>query len=399
MTEQQTVMVDSAQATQLHFSVPRIGPWFCDAVLVDDDSRTAGVVIKIGENFKAVGTVSDGASGTFALSSTIRVVGGFNGWGDDLPALAYRDDAGVRAELVARDAARAVGENLTSFIGGQQVLGSKYIRNAGSSTSILEDCARGVEWWVDFDGNTHVGARTTSTPPDGAITLLDYDPTLGMATLVADDVSQVQIGTIINDSRLAAPITIGAYEIIVKPDTIRIIAWCQQVTQTPLVDAFRAIIKRATDSKLFGKYKYRVQTLDVDRVNVQAVSVADGLPNILSLAMSPGVAGMHAKLALGAIVYVEFIAGDRADPEITGFAGRGQDGFVPQGITIGAADDTAPLAARQGDMVTSLLPPMVVTGTMMIAGTPTPFTGVAMSALQQALGTISGGSPNGVKIG
>lgn len=397
MTELQAVTVNGKQAQSLHVHVPRVGPWFCDAKLVDD-APSGAATIQI-EGFTLQGTVEPQHSGNFALTGTARIIGGAGRWGSRLTATAERNDAGIRASTIALSVAKQIGENLADFTGGQQVLGVKYVRESTTASAILEDVARGAPWWVDFAGVTHVGPRTTQPAKAGAITLLEYDTSIGLATLTLDELNDIQIGTIITDERLDTPITVGAYEIIVKPDSIRVLAWCGAVAQTPIIDAFRAMIKRAGDGKIYGKYKYRVTRLDVNRVNVQAVSKSDGLPDILSVAMVPGIAGAYAKLALGAIVYIEFIAGDRADPEITGFAGRGQPGFLPQNLLLGATDDSAPLAARQGDMVTVPLPPMVITGTLLIAGTPTEFTGVAISELQQALGIVSGGSPNGVKIG
>lgn len=397
MSEPQEVTVNGKQATDVHIHVPRIGPWFYDVSLVDGPPPVGQrVELAIGDTFKASGTAAPRATGAFALSARARVVAGAGRWGDHVEATVYGDDAGVRASLVASDVAKAVGETLQSFTGGQPTLGAKYVRDAGTASKTLEDAARGAVWWVDWLGNTHVGARAGNTPSAKGVTLLEYDPLLGLATLAVDDLTQVSIGTTITDERLDAPITIAAFEISVKTGAIRVLAWCSVIEQSALVDALRGIIGRATDAKLFGKYKYRVVNLSVDRVNVQAVSKADGLPDVLAVPMAPGLAGCHAKLSLGAIVYLEFIAGDRADPEITGFCGRGVAGFVPQGLTIGSPDDSAALAARQGDPAEMLLPPMVLTGTITGFG---PFTAVAEATTGKLLGAITGGSQHNVRIG
>lgn len=396
------VDIDGAPVQSLTLHVPGCGLWFVVAQMVGDELKLTSEpkTLRIGP-FSARGTIEPAHDSAFAGERRTRLVAGADGWRNNLTTQPYRNDAGVTAIDVARDAARAVGETLGSFDGGQQTLGIKYVRQAAVASATLEDVARGVPWWVDFAGVTHVGKRTSPAPPkSGSVTLLNYDPELACATLVTDDLTQINIGTVITDERLSAPITIASYEVRITQENLRIIAWCAQ-SQSPLVDALRGIVARSLSSKLFGKYRYRVTTLEVDRVNVQATSQADGLPDILSLEMSPGVAGMHARLALGAEVFVEFIAGDRADPQITGFTGKGGKGFVPQAIIIGAPTEAdAANVARQGDGVELVFPPFTLTGTMFVNGvTPTPFTAVGFGSTGKLEGAITGGSTHGVKSG
>jgi hypothetical protein len=107
--------------------------------------------------------------------------------------------------------------------------------------------------------------------------------------------------------------------------------------------------------------------------------------------MWPGLPGAHATLAPGAEVLVQFIGGDRAQPVVTHFVGRGGPGHSPKKLELGG--DTGAEAARKGDVVTVVLPPLVFVGTGVINGVPgTPVTGVLTATLPQVTGTITAGS-------
>jgi hypothetical protein len=100
------------------------------------------------------------------------------------------------------------------------------------------------------------------------------------------------------------------------------------------------------------------------------------------------VAGVASKLTLGAEVLVQFIEGDRAQPVLTGYAGKDGVGFVPLETVIGG--EPAPAAARVGDHVT--LPSGIFNGAIIGVG---PATGTIVFT---SPGTISSGSSK-VRIG
>jgi hypothetical protein len=144
------------------------------------------------------------------------------------------------------------------------------------------------------------------------------------------------------------------------------------------------------DAQLNGIYRYRVIAMNVDRCDLQRCGSRKDLPNLVATPMWPGVSGAHARLARGAEVLVQFIDGDRAQPVITGFVGRGGPGDVPDRLDFGgpgAAD-----VARKGDTVTAMLPPAVFTGTIVVGGVPSPATGAVIWSPPQIIGTISDGS-------
>ena len=71
-----------------------------------------------------------------------------------------------------------------------------------------------------------------------------------------------------------------------------------------------------------------------DNVELQAVVGGLGLPDVLPVAMKPGVAGAHGKLTGGGIVLVEFIEGDRTLPIVSAFAGKGEQGAAPDELDL-----------------------------------------------------------------
>lgn len=395
-----TIAVNGLAATEVHIHVPAIGVWYADVDFADDASTlpTAAFACSItiaNEDTTAtfVGTIVPERDGAFGLRRRARIVGGGNGWGKALSARSYHNDARVKGSLVAQDAAKECGEKLPDA-SALAPLGVDYIRPAfergvpATAARTLEDACRGVPWWVGYDGVTRVGARTPPVPAADAYTVIDHHPRLGDVELAIDDVTAVGIGTIL-DAGLTAPRTITSLQISAKPDALRLIAWCGSGERTAVLDALRALIERTTDAHLNGLYRYRTIGMNGDRVDLQRCGDRKDLPNTIATAMWPGVAGAHATLANGCEVLVAFIDGDRAQPAIIAFVGRGGPGDVPQDLTLGGPSGAAPVA-RMGDTVSVFFPP-----TIPFAGTVggVPATGT-LTIVNPAPGIIQSGAPH-----
>jgi hypothetical protein len=338
------------QAVQLH--VAARGPWYADCELQQDPPLSGKVTLKLG-TLSCVGTIMPEASGTFGLQRMCRVVAGGGGWGKELGAKNYHNDAGVKASAVAQDAARETGEQLGGFLPAAERVGNDYVREKGAASRVLEEAAgKGVGWWVDFAGLTQVGSRGSLSPAKGSYQVLAYDPLQRLVTLAVDDAAAIDIGSVLTDERLQGPQTVHEYEVrIDKGGPLRVLAWTGgDGSEGRLASLLRSIVERATDGKLFGKYRYRVVRMVADRVELQAVRRGAGLPDVLPVSMWPGVAGAHAELAPGAEVLVEFVEGDRTQPIITHFAGKGGPGFVPVSLALCGGKQAV---ARQGDLVQS----------------------------------------------
>lgn len=382
--------VSGHRVVELRLLVGNTGPWTAECDLEGDDAVSGSVTLEIAGGdapLRLQGTVTE--SGVFGEQRKLRIVAGAGAWGNVVTAKGYHNDAGVKALLVATDAAREVGERLGSFAPAADRLGADYARHAGVASRALEDAAGSLAWWVDHDGVTHVGGRPAGAQVDpDVVHVLEFDPRCLVATLAVDDMRALQIGSVLSD-RLEAPQTVREFELHITPDSARVTAWCGGgASETGhLVGLLRAIAQRATDERLTGLYRYRVGGMQGDRVLLQIVRRAAGLPDLLPVSMWPGVAGVHALLTPGAEVLVQFVEGLRTQPVITHFAGKDGVGFVPISLTIGGPVGLP--AARQTDPVQVTLPPASFSGT--IGGSPATGT-VVWAPPAIASGTIVGGS-------
>lgn len=372
--------------TRLSVHVSNVGPWHADLEFEGAPELEGQVVIEVG-SLKLSGTLHPAANGTFGLQRKGLVIAGAGGWGSEVGARHYHNDAGVKARTIAEDAARAVGETIGTLVPTSERVGVDYVRQAGPASRALEDAIGGAPWWVDYDGVTQVGPRPARALADTAYEVLAFDPRTRLATLAVDDPSSVQIGSVLSE-RLDAPLTVREVTIRVTPEELRVLAWCggTELGHGVLSGLLRTIVQRAGDARLWGKYRYRVVQMASERVNLQSVRKAAGLPDVLPVSMWPGIAGAHAELTPGAEVLVEFLEGDRTLPIVVAFAGKGGPGFVPVSLTLGGESGSG--AARIGDNVEVLLPPAVFSGT--VNGTPA--TGFLTFPLNKTLGTITAGS-------
>jgi hypothetical protein len=379
------VQANGRDVARLLLFVPNEGVWFADLNFASAEPLTGAVTITLGAS-TLKGTVDDTASGVFGLQRKVRVIGGAGGWRKELAPMGYRNDAGVKASQVAADAAREVGETLGTFAGGVERLGAHYLSDAGPASHTIEDVARGVPWWVDYAGVTQVSVRTTSTPPEDSYTVVTCDPRSRNVELSVPDLEAVRVGSILT-AGLEEPLTVNAFELEVTPERIRMHAWCGTGRGSSLANSLRTIVERVTDKRITWPVRYRVANLAGDRVDLQVVKKAVGIPDALSVPLWPGIAGAHIVSTLGAEVIVQFVDGDRSDPIVTSFAGRA--GSMPQRVVFGSKTGEGADAARSGDVVKLALPPFQFSGT--IGGSPA--TGLLTAVLPVAYGLIITGSP------
>ena len=157
-----------------------------------------------------------------------------------------------------------------------------------------------------------------------------------------------------------------------------------------LIRAIKAMIDTLTEqTRCHVHVRYRVVSKTGTRYNLQAVSKSAGWPDIIPCTVQPGAAGYEADLVNGSIVLVVFVEGNLAMPRIVSFDEVGAPGFVPTHASLGGG---GPPAARQGDTCKVMMPPAVLTGTLIDGGTPKPITGVVMFPSQYTLGQITTGS-------
>jgi hypothetical protein len=381
MTEKY-VAVDGIRCTSLRLVAGERGPWVAEANLESDAAVSGQVTITVGD-LSLVGAVDVG--GTYAMQRKVRIVAGRGAWARSVPAKDYANDAGIKARLIADDAARAVGEQIGTFTPSSERVGVHYARAAGAASTALEGVIGSALWWVDYVGVTQVGPRAAATVDPNLYEVTAYDPRSGVVTLTTETPSAIVVGRTIAKN-LDAPLVIRELEINASATDFTFSLWCGAAGQSTLYGLLRALVQHELAAKLYGAYRYRVVRMSVDRVELQSVRKGAGLPDVLPVSMWPGVAGAHAVLTPGAEVLVEFVEGDRTMPVVTHFAGKDGPGFTPVSLVLGGP--AGPAAARLGDQVTVPLPPATFTGT--VDGLPA--SGTLTFITPDAIGQITSGS-------
>lgn len=386
----------TATISRMVLLIGQSGPWVADIDLVDDTPISLApfaAVIKIGSQ-SLVGTVDPRYNGVFGIKRSLRVIGGAAGWRTVLRPASYHADNGVTARQIAEEAASACGERLSiTFAPASARIGIDYLRTSGPASHALEDAIGDASWWVELDGTTSVGTRA-ATPvaeaPGSPVEVLEVEPDHRVLQLACDAVS-VLPGAVVTSNRLDSPHTVHEIEYTLTGTSLRAVAWCNiaRARDHGRIGALlESLVRRVMGEKLFGCWRYRVESLSGDRVNLQSVSNAAGVPDAIAVSMSPGVAGWHATLTLGAEVLVEFLEGDRTLPRITHFAGKDGVGFEPVSL---AFDGGASPVAGVGDFVDIQLPagtPLVLTvagGATTVVAVPTTLIGFIQSGNSRLL--------------
>lgn len=219
------VAIEGHRATTVQLSVPFAGLWYADLDL-DAVAELAGAVeVRIGP-LALRGTVAPRFSGTFGQASRYRVVGGKGGWSRAVTPKHYHNDAGVKLSTVALDAARDVGETLELLPGVERRVGVDFVRAAAPASRVLRQLFRGLAWWVNEEGTTIAGTRSTREADKG-IELLTFEPRQKVASLAVDDLRTFGIGTVLR-ARLDRPQQVRAFEVHVTRGAMRVSALLEE---------------------------------------------------------------------------------------------------------------------------------------------------------------------------
>lgn len=346
-------MCENQNVIRVELHIPQQGAWWAELDFELAPVVSGRVTLMLG-SVRMVCTVFARDAGSHALSRKVRVIGGNGGWGTLVATKDYANDLGVSAITVINDAAREAGETMAADLSPEvQTLGLHYVREVGPASRVLEEAIGSASWWVDFDGVTHVGTRATSEPDHDSYQVIDYNPREHIVTLALtnDDISLVPIGARLAENLDEAQV-VREIRVSASSDVVRMIAQCVDVRKSRLADSFSSLVDRLTDTRIHGLWKYRVVRMSSDRVELQIVERARGVPDILPISMWPGIAGAHADLTPGAHVIVQFINGSRREPVITHFSGKDGTGWSPVNLTIDATTlikigkDATALAAR-----------------------------------------------------
>lgn len=334
--------------------IPFGGAWYVSATLTGAAMLSGRVMVTVGD-LELSGTVDASATGSRGEQTFIRVVAGAGGWATLVEPQHYHADNGVRALLVAQDAARFAGETLGVVMPAATSLGVDYVRQAGPASRVLEDALGGVAWWVDAAGITQTGTRDDSEVTDEYV-LEDFDPGQRVAILTTDAIAAIVPGRTLA-AGFDAPQTIRDVTIRISPDSVRLEVWmgAEAATRSRLAELVDALVERTAARRIVGPRRYRVVRMAGERVELQAVRRSAGIPDMLPISMWPGVAGVHATLTPGTEVLVDFIEGDRTQPIVVGFVGSGGPGFAPVRLDFGASPTSFVALAAKADAVLGMI--------------------------------------------
>lgn len=340
--------IGKANCTSVRLTWPNAGTWSARVVLDDDVEVSGQVTLSLGD-LDLVAYVVPDHSGQAFLTCSLTLVGGYGGWSKVLPAKAYQSDWGVKAKLVAEDAARECGERLGDFLPSSVDIGAAYVRpEAAASETLTRAAGNNASWWVNPDGSTQVGIRKQQALDKRAYNVVAYDPVERTADLSVDEVS-VFPGHVITE-RLDVPLLVQEVAYQIDGEGLSCKVWGRAPNEASadqtgsLADLLRAVVRANETPEYHGLYRYRVVKMNADRVNLQSASKLRGLPqDIHPVGMMPGLAGAVAQLTEGSQVLLAFIDGDLTQPMIVGFSGNGADSIALCGSTLPAARKTDPV--------------------------------------------------------
>jgi hypothetical protein len=336
-----TPVIGEERIERLELTVSDKGPWVADCSMERDPVLQGQQTITMGDT-DLVGTVV--STGIFGGRTTCQIVAGKATWSKVCTVKNYQLDQGVRTVLLWEDLLRDIGETAGSFVPQSERIGLAFVRNAVKASTVLESFIGSAKWWVDYDGRTYVGQRASTSPKNYEV--LAYDPSEQTVQLALDDIEQLRVGSVLTE-RLPAPLSVLSYRITVSSEGIR--ATCQALQDMPAL--LRSIIQHEIERSVSPLRKYRVVGMTGDgRVDLQIAQKATGFPDLGKVSMWPGVAGAHAELTKGTEVIVGFIDGDRSQPIIVGFVGKGGAGHGPVKLTFSSPVDIKGALTADGEI-------------------------------------------------
>lgn len=337
-----TITLGDAPGTKARGWLSAWGAWYADIDLDGEHTLSGQVALEVA-GLSLAGTVLSGGPGTGR--SFYRVVGGKGGWGKELPAKSYANDAGVRLATVLQDAAQECGETIEG-VSTSERLGPAYTRPAGPASRVLEQ-TKPQGWYVDLDGVTRIGRRPrvelgdTTAPRTSQV-----DRNLGKVQIAPESLAAIVPGVTVEG------IEAVDVEFVASSEGIRATLWGERGGHASrALAAFAALLEQLDPNRAFRcPWEYRVVLLQGERLDLQPVRKSSGMPDLQRVTVRPGVAGAKTKLVPGARVVVSFIDADPARPFVCGFEDADGGAFAPDELELRASDELR-LGGTGGDAV------------------------------------------------
>jgi hypothetical protein len=168
----------------------RVGVWSAVVELPAPVQLAGAVSLTVGD-LTLAGTIVRG--GPVEGEAAYLVTGGAGRWRQSIPAKGYRNDLGVKASTILRDAAAAAGEQLV-LTQADTVVGSAWVRAAAPAWDTL--AALAPVWWMDGTGVTQVGPRP-ATVVSGAWRLIRWARAAGVQVIATETPSIFEPGALL----------------------------------------------------------------------------------------------------------------------------------------------------------------------------------------------------------
>lgn len=325
--------LDGQTVTECSVQLPSWGVAWAD-VEIDQPTQLEGQVQLVVADLELTMTIMSG--GPWQGRARYRLAAGAGGWGQELPSRAYQNDAGVKLSKVLTDVADACGETLGTVPTG--TCGFAWTRpEAPASHTLSTLYPQG--WYVDESGVTQIGTRA-STTYTGKATRLPSDIAAGRLELAAEELAQLVPGATVDDL-VAADV-----QHTIRDNKLRTTIWgALQSDTSRRVEAWRKLFEALNARNRWrGIWEYRVVSQSGERLNLQSVRSSTGMPDLLRVAVRPGIPGANATHKLGSLVLVAFVNGESSRPVVVGFDDADSPGFLPTATEIDASS-TATLGA------------------------------------------------------
>jgi hypothetical protein len=318
------LLVNQLPALSVRLVTPWTGVWFAEVEVGLDDTGivpSGPCALTIGTSVY-LGTVDPRASGAFAKTAKLRILGGGGGWHKNVVPIHLHNPATVLSTAVFTATATEVGEVVVDTI--PKPLGPDYARCGwvpGGDPAPASRVFGDADWYVTPQGITTVGPRLPVPYNPLTVDILSWDPLTRTAELASDE--PIAPGTILLDPlRFDGPITVRDVEQTwAAGGGARATAFCADKSGSRLQTALTALVIERAGIPYLKSYLYRVAVQDPtdETLFLQIVDPTTGAPNALPFSMWMGVPGIGAKVLLGTEVIVTFINGDPTKPAVVGF--------------------------------------------------------------------------------
>lgn len=205
--------LNGARISSATITIPYYGAWVADVIVATADVIPSQGPLVVGD-LSLFGTIYRQAA--FAGSREVRVVGGYGGWRNTLPAQTYQSASGVKLSVVLGDAAAIVGEKIK--IANDGTLGTIFVRENAPAERLLRQLA-GAVWWVDSSGKTQVGPRPVSKVGN-PFSAIGWKGGAGRVEIATEVLSEWMPGATFSNGTVTPAQTIGMTSIEVDNDGV-----------------------------------------------------------------------------------------------------------------------------------------------------------------------------------